>query len=315
VVDEAGASVYSATELAAKELPSLDVTHRGAVSIARRLMDPMSELVKVGPQSLGVGLYQHDVDQKRLEEELTGVTQCCVTAVGCDANRASPELLRYVAGLTPKLAEAVIAQRQDSGGFKTREELRQVRGLGPKTFTQCAGFLRIYSGKEPLDATSIHPESYGVAKKLQQQFGPRLDQLKEVLDEQELGVGRATLQDIVAQLRGAADDERAARPAPTLKSVSGKHTTSTGAIDAALAGVTVDGLKQGMLVVGTVRNVVPFGAFVDLGVQSDGLLHRSQYPRSAPRDGSWPVINEVIEVKIVSVSRDQRKTKISVSML
>ncbi len=278
MVNEAGASVYSASPLARAELPELDVSLRGAVSIARRLQDPLAELVKIEPKAIGVGLYQHDVDQKHLEAALGGVVESVVNQVGVDANTASPALLTYVSGIGPKLAEQIVLYRESNGAFPSRKALRQVPKLGPKAFEQAAGFLRIRDGENALDASAIHPESYPAALKVLKKAGlspetpPRAR--KEALDTllarqdiavlaEEVGVGVPTLRDILEQLLRPGRDPREELPKPVLRADV----------------LSMDDLVVGMQLKGTVRNVVDFGAFVDIGVKQDGLLHRSQMPR------------------------------------
>lgn len=295
IVNEAGASVYSASPLARNELPELDVSLRGAVSIARRAQDPLAELVKIDPQSIGVGLYQHDVDQKALERSLDGVVESVVNAVGVDANTASPALLTHVAGLGPKLAGKIVAHRDQNGPFRNRQALREVAGLGPKAFEQSAGFLRVRSGDNPLDASAIHPESYPAALAVLEKAGlspatspeQRKSALEEVLALQpiedlavELGCGVPTLSDILEQLVRPGRDPRQEAPPPLLRSDVLK----------------MEDLATGMRLKGTVRNVVDFGAFVDIGVKQDGLLHRTQIPL-----GTALKVGDVIEVEIKSV--------------
>jgi len=312
IVDEAGASIYSASKIAGAELPDLDVSMRGAVSIARRLLDPLSELVKIDPQSIGVGLYQHDVDQKRLATELRGSTADCVNSVGVDLNTASPALLQHVAGLSAKLSQAVIKHRDESGTFRSREELQKVRGIGPRIFQQAAGFLRVYGGSQPLDELPIHPESYKAAQQLQGRCSPSTanhgQRLRQLGQDQnlaaELGVGLETLVDIGSALADAADsgsatasDPRCRQQPPRIKNPSQvKATADGGAIDAQEAGIGVADLKPGMLLEGVVRNVVAFGAFIDIGVESDGLLHVSNYKGRA---GTISV-NDRVEVSVLS---------------
>jgi uncharacterized protein len=287
--------VYSASPLARAELPGLDVSLRGAASIARRAQDPLAELVKIDPKSIGVGMYQHDVDQKLLAAGLSGVVESVVNRVGVDVNTASPALLTYVAGVGPKLAEKIVAHRQEVGPFRSRQALRQVSGLGPKAFEQAAGFLRIRQGENPLDASAIHPESYAVAIKVLQAAGLSLDtppaERKPALDTllarqpletlaAELGAGLPTLSDILEQLVRPGRDPRQDLPAPVLRSDVLK----------------MEDLVLGMRLKGTVRNVVDFGAFVDIGVKQDGLLHRSQIP-----PGTVLKVGDVIEVEIQKV--------------
>ncbi len=295
IVNEAGASVYSASPLARAELPELDVSLRGAVSIARRAQDPLAELVKIDPRSIGVGLYQHDVDQSALSHALNGVVESVVNAVGVDVNTASPALLTHVAGIGPKLAEKIVAHRDGQGAFLSRNTLRDVPGLGPKAFEQAAGFLRIREGEDPLDASAIHPESYAIAlavlKKARLDAATTLEDRQAGLDRllaettieqlaKELGCGLPTLKDILQQLVRPGRDPRADTPAPILRSDVLK----------------MEDLVTGMSLLGTVRNVVDFGAFVDIGVKQDGLLHRTKIPF-----GTVLKVGDIIEVEILQV--------------
>jgi uncharacterized protein len=299
ITNEAGASVYSASPLARAEFPQLDVSLRGAVSIARRVQDPLAELVKIEPRSIGVGLYQHDVDQAALTAALHGVVEDVVNQVGVDVNTASPALLTYVAGIGPKLAEKIVAHRDEHGPFATREALKQVPTLGPKAFEQSAGFLRIIGGTNPLDASAIHPESYAAARAALQRAGvpagARPEEIRRALAflrrdvklpalAAELGVGELTLTDILDQLALPGRDPRADAPAPILRSDVLK----------------MEDLNPGMRLKGTVRNVVDFGAFVDIGVKQDGLLHRTQIPR-----GETLAVGQVIEVQIIKVEAER----------
>jgi len=299
IVNEAGASVYSASSLARAELPALDVSLRGAVSIARRAQDPLAELVKIDPKSIGVGLYQHDVDQAALAGALNGVVESVVNAVGVDLNTASPALLTYVAGVGPKLAEKIVAYRDANGPFASRMALRQVAGMGPKAFEQAAGFLRIRGGDEPLDASAIHPESYAIAQSILNLAGltpdvtpperkPALDALltKKSIETlaAELNCGIPTLEDILEQLVRPGRDPRTEAPVPILRSDV----------------LRVEDLVPGMALRGTVRNVVDFGAFVDIGVKQDGLLHRSQIPH-----GTILRVGDIIEVEILKVETER----------
>ncbi len=299
VVSEAGASVYSASPLARSELPDLDVSMRGAVSIARRVQDPLAELVKIDPQSIGVGLYQHDVDQKRLAEALAGVVESVVNSVGVDLNTASPALLTHVAGIGPRLAERLVAYRDSHGPFADRAALCDVPGLGPKTYEQAAGFLRIRGGRHPLDTSAIHPESYEIAESLLRRAGlsldtppaaraPALERLlrRHPLEQlaEELGTGPLTLGDILEQLVRPGRDPRADLPPPILRRDV----------------LSVDDLQPGMLLRGTVRNVVDFGAFVDIGVKQDGLLHRSRVPAGVELH-----VGDVIEIEILTVEPER----------
>ena len=299
IVDEGGASVYSASELAGKELPEMDVTIRGAVSIARRLQDPLSELVKIEPKALGVGLYQHDVNQKRLSQELADVVESAVNAVGVDVNTASPALLQYVAGLNSKVAKQVVEHRQTDGRFKTRADIKKVKGFGPKTFLQAAGFLRVYGSPEALDATAIHPESYKAAKTVLDSVSltpdsPAPDALTMAAIRQKLAavgveVGDLTLTDIIDSLRTAGRDPRETLlgvPPPVLDAVTGadagKRGAGKGQGGASGGRVSLDDLVEGLKLPGVVRNVVAFGSFIDIGVQQDALLHISKMARGAP---------------------------------
>ena len=299
IVNEAGASVYSASKLARAELPELDVSIRGAVSIGRRLQDPLAELVKIDPQSIGVGLYQHDVDQKQLAGALTTVVESVVNQVGVEVNTASPALLGYVSGIGPKLADHIVAHRDAHGPFGSRRALRDVAGLGAKAFEQAAGFLRIRDGENPLDASAIHPESYDVAARLLKRLGllpgappaavqPAIQLLREdmTLDDlaTELGAGVPTLSDILDQLVQPGRDPRADLPAPLLRSDV----------------VSMDDLKTGQSLNGTVRNVVDFGAFVDIGVKQDGLLHRRAMPQ-----GTALQVGDVIVVNVLAVDKER----------
>ena len=295
IINEAGASVYSASKLARAELPDLDVSMRGAVSIARRVQDPLAELVKIDPKSIGVGMYQHDVEQKQLAKTLDGVVESVVNQVGVDLNTASPALLTYVSGIGPKLAERMVSYREENGPFLNRKALKKVSGLGPKTFQQAAGFLRIRDGDNPLDRSAIHPESYKVAKALLKRAGvtmkdnlPEQEQALNRLRKQhtlaklaaELGTGVPTLSDIFEQLIRPGRDPREDLPAPILRSDV----------------LTMEDLKSGMHLKGTVRNVVDFGSFVDIGVKQDGLLHRSQIPYDVVLG-----VGDVIDVVILKI--------------
>lgn len=295
ITNEAGASVYSASPLARAEMPDLDVSLRGAVSIARRVQDPLAELVKIDPRSIGVGMYQHDVDQAELNRTLAGVIEDVVNWVGVDVNTASAALLTRVAGIGPKLAEAIVAQRDETGPFATRHDLRRVPKLGDKTFEQAAGFLRIFNGSEPLDATAIHPESYAIAraalKRAGIKAGDSLVEQRRLLAQMrgqagmaalaaEFGAGIPTLTDILDNLARPGRDPRSDAPPPVLRSDVLK----------------MEDLTAGMRLKGTVRNVVDFGAFIDIGVKQDGLLHSSQFPRQVSLK-----VGDVVEVTIIRV--------------
>ena len=296
MVNEAGASVYSASKLARAELPELDVSLRGAVSIGRRVQDPLAELVKIDPKAIGVGLYQHDINQKQLAESLGGVVESVVNQVGVDVNTASPALLAYVSGIGPKLAEQIVAHRDDAGRFTSRAALQKVKGLGAKAFEQAAGFLRVRDGEDPLDASAIHPESYRVATavlkraKLTPTASPEereaaLTGIQPTADlAAELGTGAPTLADIFEQLLRPGRDPRQDAPLPLLRSDV----------------LSMDDLQAGMVLNGTVRNVVDFGAFVDIGVKQDGLLHHSKMPRDAGL-----TVGDVIKVEIINVDSER----------
>lgn len=299
IVNEAGASVYSASPLARTELPDLDVTLRGAVSIARRVQDPLAELVKIDPQSLGVGLYQHDVNQTELAQALQWVVESVVNRVGVDVNTASPALLSHVAGIGPRLSENIVEHRDRHGPFPSRKALLEVSGMGPKTFEQAAGFLRINDGENPLDASAIHPESYEIARGVLQRAGvspqsppPEREKALQALQTntsietlaEELGAGVPTLEDIFEQLARPGRDPREDTPAPILRSDV----------------LSMDDLRPGMRLKGTVRNVVDFGAFIDVGVKHDGLLHRSQKPRNVDL-----AVGDVVEVNILKVEPER----------
>lgn len=299
IVNEAGASVYSASQLAGEELPEMDVSLRGAVSIARRVQDPLAELVKIDPQSIGVGMYQHDVNQTRLEKKLASVVESMVNQVGVDLNTASPALLTHISGIGPSLAEKMVAFRDSEGPFSSRQELLDVSGLGDKTYQQAAGFLRIIDGTEPLDSTAIHPESYPAAREILHLAGIKVSDpsqskiraLKKVSQEHSpedlaarLNTGIPTLKDIFRQLASPGRDPREELPQPNLRSEI----------------LTMDDLVPGLEITGTVRNVVAFGAFIDIGVKQEGLLHRSQIPR-----GTTLAAGEVLQVTILQVDQDR----------
>ncbi|MCD6344701.1 MAG: RNA-binding transcriptional accessory protein [Anaerolineae bacterium] len=311
IVSEAGASVYSASRLARQELPDLDVSLRGAVSIARRLQDPLAELVKIKPQAIGVGLYQHDVNQSALSQALDAVIESAVNSVGVDLNTASPALLRHVSGIGPKLAQTIVAYRDEHGAFSTRQALLAVPGLGPKTFEQAAGFLRIPNGDEPLAATSIHPESYAVARALLARLGLPLDDpqlaqeivtLRRKADLEalaaELGTGRPTLMDILEALARPGRDPRDDLAGPILR----------GDV------LTLEDLRAGMRLKGTVRNVVDFGAFVDIGVKHSGLIHVSKMGAGYVHNPHDKVaVGDVVEVEVLNV--DIKRGRISLALV
>lgn len=310
IVNEAGASIYSASKLAAEELPELDLTLRSAVSIARRLQDPLAELVKIDPKSIGIGQYQHDMPQKRLGETLDGVVEDCVNSVGADLNTASPALLQRIAGLNGTVCKNIVAYREENGKFNSRAELKKVPKLGPKAFEQCAGFLRVADSKESLDNTAVHPESYKAAKGLLKLCGYTTEDVRnggiadikeKVKDKssvaQELGIGIPTLNDILDELTQPGRDPRDELPAPILR------TDVMG----------IEDLQEGMEFTGTVRNVIDFGAFVDIGVHQDGLVHISQISdRFIKHPSDVLKVGDVIKVKVIGV--DQKKQRISLTM-
>ena len=311
MVSEAGASVYSASPLAAAEFPQYDVSLRSAVSIARRLQDPLAELIKIDPKAIGVGQYQHDMPQKRLGQALDGVVEDCVNAVGVDLNTASCELLSRVSGLSTAVSRGIVSYREENGPFRSRRELMKVPKLGKKTFEQCAGFLRIVGGEEPLDGTAIHPESYAAAGALLMACGCRKKVQKngsvpgilKAAEEKgfaalsaELAVGEPTLRDIAAELERPGRDLRDDLPQPVLRRDV----------------LSMADLQEGMELTGTVRNVVDFGAFVDIGVHEDGLVHVSQFPTRVSHPSQAVRVGDVVKVRVLSV--DQQKKRIALTM-
>ncbi len=310
IVNEAGASVYSASKLAAEEFPNFDVGQRSAASIARRLQDPLAELVKIDPKSIGVGQYQHDMNQKKLGEALGGVVEGCVNKVGVDLNTASAPLLSYISGISKAVARNIVAYREENGRFASRPQLLKVAKLGPKAYEQCAGFLRIAEGKNPLDATSVHPESYEATKKLLEKLGFTTKDIKDgnlkgiskkISDSKklaaELEIGEMTLLDIVKELEKPARDPREDMPKPILRSDV----------------LEMKDLAPGMTLKGTVRNVIDFGAFVDIGVHQDGLVHISQMTNRFIRHPLEVVsVGDIVEVKVMSV--DLKKQRIQLTM-
>ena len=332
ITNEAGASVYSASKLATEEFPQFDVGQRSAASIARRVQDPLAELVKIDPKAIGVGQYQHDMDQKKLGEALNGVVEACVNEVGVDLNTASAALMEHISGITKTTAKNIVQYREENGRFYSRKDLLKVPKLGPKAFEQCAGFMRIAGGKEPLDATAVHPESYAAAKKLCERCQIKPEELigkpaagkkgnhtdsagaaaerksasakLSLTDEQirqyaqELDVGEITLRDILAELRKPGRDPREDMPKPVLRSDV----------------LSMEDLQPGMILKGTVRNVIDFGAFVDIGVHQDGLVHISQL--SSKKFVKHPLevvsVGDIVEVKVLSV--DLQKKRISLTM-
>ncbi len=310
IVNEAGASVYSASKLATEEFPNFDVGQRSAASMARRLQDPLAELVKIDPKSIGVGQYQHDMNQKKLSEALGGVVEDCVNKVGVDLNTASASLLEYISGITKVIAKNIVAYREENGAFKSRAELLKVGKLGPKAYEQCAGFMRILGGKNPLDATGVHPESYTATKELLAKLGYTMEDLasrnvegisKKISDykkiAEELGIGELTLQDIVKELEKPARDPREDMPKPILRSDV----------------LEMKDLTPGMVLKGTVRNVIDFGAFVDIGVHQDGLVHISQIcDRYIKHPLEAVSVGDIVDVKVMSV--DLKKQRIQLTM-
>ncbi len=316
IVNEAGASVYSASKLAAEEYPNLDVTTRGAMSLGRRLQDPLAELVKIPIKSIGVGQYQHDINQKNLEKALDDVVEDCVNRVGVNLNTASPSLLEHVAGINSSIAKNIVAYREEHGRFNERKELNKVAKLGPKAYEQCAGFLRIVGGKNPLDATAVHPESYAAAEKLLAKINIDKvqiakggdDKIEKKLKEQgysmkelanELEIGEFTIKDIVAEIKKPARDPRDEAPQVIFR---------TDVRD-------FDDLTEGMEMMGTVRNVVDFGAFVDIGVKNDGLVHISQLSTQYVKHPMDVVsVGDTVKVKILSVDKDKQKVSLTMKI-
>ena len=310
IVNEAGASVYSASKLATEEFPNFDVGQRSATSMARRLQDPLAELVKIDPKSIGVGQYQHDMNQKKLTEALGGVVEDCVNRVGVDLNTASASLLEYISGISKAIAKNIVVYREENGRFESRSQLLKVAKLGPKAYEQCAGFMRITDGKNPLDATGVHPESYDATKKLLTKLGYTLDDVKNrsldgisknISDYKklaaELEIGEITLRDIVKELEKPARDPREDMPKPILRSDV----------------LEMKDLTPGMILKGTVRNVIDFGAFVDIGVHQDGLVHISQMSDKFIKHPLEVVsVGDIVEVKVMSV--DLKKQRIQLTM-
>jgi len=315
IVSEAGASVYSASKLATEEYPDINVSLRGAISIARRLQDPLAELVKIEPKAIGVGQYQHDVNQKRLTESLTGVVEDAVNKVGVDVNTATPSLLSYVSGINKTIANNIVKYRDENGKLKERKELLKVPKLGKVAFEQCAGFIRIFDGKNPLEITAVHPESYDVAEKLLKQIGYDKsdlidkDKLKEIkiklsgvnVDKtaKELEVGELTLKDIIDELSKPGRDPRDEMPKPILRSDVLKF----------------EDLKEGMILTGTVRNVIDFGAFVDIGVKHDGLVHISELSEKFVKNPADVVsVGDVVKVKVIKIDSERQKVGLSMKI-
>ena len=315
IVSEAGASVYSASKLATEEYPDINVSLRGAISIARRLQDPLAELVKIDPKAIGVGQYQHDVNQKRLSESLTGVVEDAVNSVGVDVNTATPSLLSYVAGVNGTIAKNIVKYRDENGKLKSRKELLKVPKLGKVAFEQCAGFIRIFDGTNPLEITAVHPESYEAAEKLLAKIGydkkdlvnkEKLEEIKEKLKNintielsQELEVGELTLKDIISEISKPGRDPREEFPKPILRSDVLKF----------------EDLQEGMELTGTVRNVIDFGAFVDIGVKHDGLVHISEMSDKYVKNPSEIVsVGDIVKVKVIGIDKERQKVKLSMKI-
>lgn len=314
IVSEAGASVYSASTLATKEYPDLDVSIRGAISIGRRLQDPLAELVKIDPKAIGVGQYQHDINKKKLEDSLAGVVEDSVNSVGVDANIATPSLLSYIAGINMKIAENIVELRDSKGKFKSRSEIKKAKGLGPKAYEQCAGFLRISGGKEPLDNTGVHPESYASTKKFIEYLGYSKKEIENLLFEdiderlkdkdikeiaKDIGIGEITLNDIIKEIKKPGRDIREELPKPIFK---------TGIVE-------LEDLTSGMILMGTVRNVSDFGAFVDIGVHQDGLVHKSEMSNKFIKHPLEIVkIGDVIEVQVLEVEKERRRISLTMKV-
>ncbi len=311
IVNEAGASVYSASELATEEFPEFDVGQRSAASIARRLQDPLAELVKIDPKAIGVGQYQHDMNQKHLSEALDGVVEDCVNRVGVDLNTASAPLLERVSGINKTIAKNIVKYREENGRFTDRKQLSKVSKLGPKAFEQCAGFMRISGGDNPLDNTSVHPESYNAAEKVLEVAGVDktlisggVKGLKRMLKDvkklsEELDIGELTLNDIIDELEKPGRDPRQDMPKPILRTDI----------------LSMEDLTEGMILKGTVRNVIDFGAFVDIGVHQDGLVHISKLTDKKFVKHPLEIVSvgDVVEVKVLSV--DLKKKRIQLSMV
>jgi uncharacterized protein len=315
IVSEAGASVYSASKLATEEYPDINVSIRGAISIARRLQDPLAELVKIDPKSIGVGQYQHDVDQKKLSENLTGVVEDAVNSVGVDINTATPSLLSYVSGINKNIAKNIVTYRDENGKLTERKELLKVPKLGKATFEQCAGFIRIFNGKNPLEITGVHPESYTKAEQLLEKIGAttkdlldkeKLETIKEKLSRvniektaKELEIGELTLKDIIDDLSKPGRDPREEMPKPILRTDILK----------------IEDLQEGMTLTGTVRNVIDFGAFVDIGIKHDGLVHISELSEDYVRNPSDVVsVGDIVKVKVIGIDLERQKVKLSMKM-
>lgn len=312
IVSEAGASVYSASELANEEHPDINVSLRGAISIARRLQDPLAELVKIDPKSIGVGQYQHDLNQKKLEGVLDGVVEDSVNSVGVDLNTASYSLLEHIAGITKTIAKNIVAYREENGDFTSRSQIKKVKRLGPQAFTQCAGFMRIEGAKNPLDNTGVHPESYDICKNMLDMLGYSLSDVesKNITDidskveaigikelSNKLQVGEVTLKDIIAEIKKPGRDPREEGIKPILRTDVLK----------------IEDIKEGMILKGTIRNVVDFGAFVDIGIKNDGLVHKSEMSKGYVKDPMTIVtVGDIVDVKVIGV--DMNKKRVALSM-
>ena len=315
IVSEAGASVYSASKLATEEYPDINVSIRGAISIARRLQDPLAEFVKIDPKSIGVGQYQHDVNQKKLEESLAGVVEDSVNKVGVDVNTATPSLLSYVSGINKTIAKNIVKYRDENGKLKERKELLKVPKLGKVAFEQCAGFIRIPEGINPLENTAVHPESYEIAEELLKTLGyvtgdlkdkdklveirKKLSEIKLVETAKTLNVGELTLKDIIDELSKPGRDPREDMPKPILRQDVLKF----------------EDLREGMILTGTVRNVIDFGAFVDIGVKHDGLVHISEMSEKFVKNPSDIVsVGDIVKVKVIGIDNDRQKVKLSMKI-
>ena len=315
IVNEAGASIYSASELAAEEHPDINVSIRGAISIGRRLQDPLAELVKIDPESIGVGQYQHDLNKKRLKEVLDGVVEDSVNKVGLDLNTASYSLLEHIAGVSKAVAKNIITYREENGSFKSRTELKKVKRLGPSAFVQCAGFMRIEDGKNPLDNTGVHPESYDTCKKMLEILGLSLDDIKNknISDietrvekiglkqlSEDLGVGEVTLKDIILEIKKPGRDPR--------EEDGMKPILRTDVLK-------IEDIKEGMILKGTVRNVVDFGVFVDIGIKNDGLVHKSQMSNKFVKDPMEICsVGDIIDVKVIGIDLDKQRVALSMKL-
>ena len=315
IVNEAGASIYSASELAAQEHPDINVSIRGAISIGRRLQDPLAELVKIDPESIGVGQYQHDLNKKRLKEVLDGVVEDSVNKVGIDLNTASYSLLEHVSGISKAVAKNIIAYREENGSFKSRTELKKVKRLGPSAFVQCAGFMRIEDGKNPLDNTGVHPESYDICKKMLEILGYSLEDLKNknISDidnrvekvglkqlSENLNVGEVTLKDIILEIKKPGRDPR--------EEEGMKPILRTDVLK-------IEDIKEGMILKGTVRNVVDFGVFVDIGIKNDGLVHKSQMSNKFVKDPMEICsVGDVVDVKVIGIDLDKQRVALSMKI-